>query len=64
MIELSVHLYAIGRMSFGQARHLAQLGVIDFQKEVQKRNVYLNYDEAELEKDLKTIAELGYADSH
>lgn len=58
LTEMAVHFYDIGKMSMGQARHFARLDVISFQKEMQKRNVYIKYDVEELEEDLKTIEDL------
>jgi len=52
LTELAIHFYSIGKMTFGQDRHFVSLGVIDFQKEMQKRDVHLNYDEAALDEDL------------
>lgn len=55
LIELAVHLYDIGRLSMGQAKRLAGLDQISFQKEMAKRDVYLNYDVEEFRKDMETL---------
>lgn len=55
LIELAVYLYDKGHFSMGKAKRLAGLDHISFQKEMAKRNVYLNYGVEELEKDLKTL---------
>ena len=55
LIEMAVHLYDMERLSIGQARNLAQLDQISFQKELSKRNVYIKYDIDDLEIDLKNL---------
>ena len=50
-----MHLYDTERLSMGQARNLAQLDQISFQKELSKRNVFLKYDVEDLELDLKNL---------
>lgn len=55
LIEIAVHLYDTERLSMGQARNLAQLDLISFQKELSKRNVYIKYDIEDLETDLKNL---------
>ena len=57
LIEMAVHLYDTGRLSMGQARNLAQLDQISFQKELAKRDVYIKYDIQDLDEDLKTFEE-------
>lgn len=53
LIEIAVHLYDTERLSMGQARNLAQLDQISFQRELAKRDVYIKYDIEDLETDLK-----------
>ena len=55
LIEIAVHLYDTERLSMGQAKNLAQLDLISFQKELSKRNVYIKYDIEDLETDLKNL---------
>jgi predicted HTH domain antitoxin len=55
LIEIAVHFYDIGRLSMGQARKLAGLDVISFQKEMAARNVYIKYDVEDLAQDLAAI---------
>lgn len=57
-IDLAVHLYATRRLSMGKAKQLAGLDLISFQKEMAKRDVYLNYDVEELKKDIETMERL------
>lgn len=57
IIEIAVHLYDTGRFSMGQARNLAQLDQLSFQKELAKRDVYIKYDEEDLTTDLANLKE-------
>ena len=57
-IEIAVHLYDTGRLSMGQARNLAQLDHLSFQKELAKRDVYIKYDVEDLETDLANLKAL------
>lgn len=54
-IEIAVYLYDTGRLTMGQARNLAQLDQISFQKELSKRDVFLKYDIEDLETDLDNL---------
>lgn len=58
LIEIAVHLYDTERLSMGQARNLAQLDQISFQKELAKRDVYIKYDVYDLETDLENLDKL------
>ncbi len=53
--EIAVFLYRQQMLSIGQARKIAQLDLISFQKELGKRGVNIHYNIAELEKDLKNL---------
>lgn len=55
LTEVSVHLYDIGKLTMGQARRMAGLDQISFQKEMAERNVYIKFEIEDLEEDLKTI---------
>lgn len=58
LIEIATHLYDLGKLTMGQARKLAELDQISFQKELSKRNIYIKYDVEDLMEDLKTLEEL------
>lgn len=58
LLEISVYLYDKGRLSFGQAKNLAQLNQLDFQKELSKRDVYIKYDSDDLSQDLNNLNDL------
>lgn len=55
LIDLACYLYDKKRMSMGQARHLAGLDQITFQKELSQRDIYIHYTEDDLEKDLQNL---------
>lgn len=55
-IDLAVYLYEKERLSMGQAKKLARLTQVEFQKELLKRNVYINYNENDLETDLSNLS--------
>jgi predicted HTH domain antitoxin len=58
LIEMAVYLYDTGRLSMGQARNLAGLDQIAFQKEMAKRDIYIKYDAEDLETDLQNLKRL------
>jgi len=55
LVDIAVYLYDKGRLSIGQAKKLAKLNQLAFQKALADRNVYLNYDVEEFHQDLKTL---------
>lgn len=55
LIELACYLYDKKRMSMGQARRLAGIDQISFQKELAKRAIYIHYTEDDLRKDLENL---------
>jgi len=58
LIDVAVYLYDKQRLSLGQARKIAGLDVLSFQKELAKRNVYLNYSMDDLNKDIQNSQSL------
>ena len=60
LIDLAVYLYDSGKLSIGQAKKLAGLTQISFQKELSKRNVLIKYDVEDLETDLKNLSFLDW----
>ena len=59
VIEIAIHLYDTERLSMGQARNLAQLDQLSFQKELAKRNIYIKYDVEDLRIDLENLKEFN-----
>lgn len=54
-LEIALLFYQQGRYSLGRASELAKMDRISFQKELGKRQIPVNYDIEEFEKDLKTL---------
>ena len=55
-IELATYLYEKQRLSIGKARKVAGLNLIEFQKELAKRNIYLHLGIQDLEIDIKNLS--------
>ena len=55
MIDLACYLYDKKRLSLGQARQLADLDQITFQRELVKRDIDIHYTEKELNDDLNNL---------
>ncbi len=56
--EFACFLYHRKILSLKQAAKLCETDVIQFQKELTKRNIYLNYDISDLETDLQNLKSL------
>ncbi|MBK6995139.1 MAG: UPF0175 family protein [Saprospiraceae bacterium] len=52
-LEIALYLYSKKRLSFGQARKIAGLNVVEFQKALTTHGLYLNYDASDLQHDLE-----------
>ncbi len=57
-LELAVSLYARGRLTLGQAAHLAALSQWQFQHALAERAVAVSYDEDELQSDRDQLTRL------
>jgi predicted HTH domain antitoxin len=55
LIEIAVHLYDTERLSIGQAKNLVNMDHISFQQELAKRNIYIKYNENDLDTDLENL---------
>jgi len=55
LIDLACYLYDKKRLSLGQARQLADLDQITFQRELVKRDIDIHYTEKDLNDDLKNL---------
>lgn len=53
VLEVAMWLYQSKRLSLGQARKLAGLSIVAFQKKLAERDLYLNYDMEDLQDDLR-----------
>lgn len=58
-LEIAILLYQQRRISGGKARKLAELSVLEFQHELNRRGLTINYDVDEFEADLQTLQRLG-----
>jgi predicted HTH domain antitoxin len=54
-IEVAAYLYEKKRMSIGKARLIAGLNLIQFQKELAKRNIYLQIEAKDLEAEVNNL---------
>jgi predicted HTH domain antitoxin len=54
-IEVAAYLYEKKRMSIGKARLIAGLNLIQFQKELAKRNIYLQIEAKDLETEVSNL---------
>jgi len=57
-VELALRLYQKGYVSLGQARRISNLSKWEFLELLSREKIPVNYDENELEKDLKVIEQL------
>ena len=57
-IEIAVYLYDKEKLSIRQAKRLAGLDQLAFQKERAKRDVYIHFSMKDLEDDLETLRNL------
>ena len=56
--EIAVMLYSQDRLTLGQASELAEMGQEQFLHLLASRQIAIHYDEAELARDLQTVATL------
>ncbi|MFN7117731.1 MAG: UPF0175 family protein [Saprospiraceae bacterium] len=57
-VDIAVYLYDKGRLTMGQARKLAGLDQLSFQKALAERDVYIRYTIEDLHTDLKNLESL------
>ncbi|MBZ8179513.1 UPF0175 family protein [Oscillatoria salina] len=55
IIEVAIMLYKQEKISSGKARAWTGLSVIEFQEELAKRGLTINYDVEDFQEDLKTL---------
>lgn len=58
-LELAVHLYALGRLSAGKARELANLSLWEFRQVLASRHIPVHFGSEELADTVATLKELG-----
>ena len=54
-VEIAAYLYEKQRLSIGKAHKLAGISLIQFQKELSKRNIYLHLDTSDIDKELQNL---------
>ncbi len=57
--ELALHLFEQGKLSFGKARELSELSVVEFQQLLGSRGIPVHYDVEAYEEDRATLKRLG-----
>ncbi|MFK7970917.1 MAG: UPF0175 family protein [Bacteroidia bacterium] len=55
LVDLATYLYETKKLSMGQARKLAKMDQLSFQKALAERDIYIHYDEHDLAIDLKNL---------
>ena len=58
-LELALTLFQQDKLSFGKARELAGLSVVQFQRELGRRKISPHYGVREFEEDLVTLKGMG-----
>lgn len=58
-LEIAILLYQKEKISSGMVRAWTGLNVLEFQHELAKRNLYLNYDVEDFEQDLQTLRSMN-----
>jgi len=59
ILEIALMLYDRQKISSGKVRAWTGLTVIEFQHELAKRGLYLNYDVEDFQSDVKTLQLMG-----
>lgn len=55
LIDLACFLFEKKRLSMGKARQLVGLNLLDFQRELAKREIDLHYSEVDFEQDMRNL---------
>ena len=58
-LELALALFQQEKLSFGKARELAGMSVVEFQRELGRRKISPHYGVREFEEDLVTLKGMG-----
>jgi predicted HTH domain antitoxin len=58
-LELAVALFEQDKLSLGKARELAGMTLVDFQRELARRQIPLHYDVEDLKLDVATLKTMG-----
>lgn len=57
--EIAIMLYQKNKLTLSQASHLADMSILRFQHLLASRQIPINFDEDDLNQDLKALEELG-----
>ncbi|WGV25306.1 UPF0175 family protein [Halotia branconii] len=58
-LEIAILLYQQGKISSGKVRAWTGITVLDFQHELAKRGLYINYDTEDFQSDVQTLQSMG-----
>jgi predicted HTH domain antitoxin len=58
-LEIAIMLYGQEKISSGKVRNWTGLTVIEFQHELAKRQLWINYDVDDFQSDIKTLQSIG-----
>ena len=58
-LEIAILLYQKDKISSGMVRAWTGLSVLEFQHELARRNLHLNYDVEDFEQDIQTLRAMG-----
>lgn len=58
-LEIAIMLYKQQKISSGKVRNWTGLTVIEFQQELAKRGLCINYDTEDFQSDVRTLRSLG-----
>ncbi|NJM72732.1 MAG: UPF0175 family protein [Scytonema sp. RU_4_4] len=58
-LEIAIMLYDQGKISSGKGRAWTWLTVIEFQQELAKRGLCINYDVEDFQSDVQTLRSMG-----
>jgi predicted HTH domain antitoxin len=58
-LEIAIMLYKQQKISSGKVRAWTGLTVLQFQDELAKRGLYINYDVEDFQSDIQTLQSLG-----
>jgi predicted HTH domain antitoxin len=58
-LEIAILLYQQGKISSGKVRDWTGITVIEFQHELAKRGLHINYDVEDFQSDMQTLQSMG-----
>jgi predicted HTH domain antitoxin len=58
-LEIAILLYQQGKISSGKVRDWTGMTVIEFQHELAKRGLHINYDVEDFQSDMQTLQSMG-----